>query len=268
MAEVSAAAEDMQATTGIYNAALGERSNETSGRAIRQRQIESDVSTSIYADNMAKAIEFCGRIIVDMIPTVYDTERVIRVLGSDDQETMVVVNKLLISQDGSAIMNDLSVGKYDVKVTVGPNYSTKRQEAAESMLEFIREYPQAAGVVGDLIAENMDWPGADQFAERLKKLLPPGMIDPDDMDDNERAQYEQGMAQAQEQEQLVQAGQQAEIEKTMAESVEAKADAEKAQLEVIEKQIELALASGQIDAAIQQAVARALQGAMVPQGMY
>ena len=267
MQEVATAAEDMKSTTGIYDASLGNRSNESSGVAIRQRQMESDVATSIYSDNMAKAIHYAGKVIVDMIPKVYDTQRVVRILGADDEESLATINAVMMTEDGPQTLNDLSQGRYDVKVSVGPNYSTMRQEAAESMLEFVRVFPAAAQITGDLIAKNMDWPGADQFAERLKTMLPPGVINPEDMTPDQQQQL-QAQMQSQQQAQDMQArAAVAALQKQMAEASEAASDAEKAQLEVVEKQIELALQSGQINAAIEQAVARALQGAMVPTGM-
>ena len=231
MQEIMVAADDMQATTGIYDASLGQRSNETSGVAIRQRQMEADVGTSIYSDNMAKAVEYSGRIIVDMIPKVYDTQRVVRILGVDDQEKMVTINQMFLTQDGPVPVNDVRFGKYTVKITVGPNYSTMRQEAAESMIAFVQAFPAAAPVVGDLIAKNMDWPGADQFAERLKALLPPGVLKPDEMSPEEQQQM-QGQMQAQQQqmamqEQMMQmqmAAAQAEIEVKMMEAEAKKAE--------------------------------------------
>ena len=218
MQEVMTAAEDLKATTGVYDAALGNRSNETSGVAIRQRQMEADVGTSIYSDNMAKAIEYAGRVIVDMIPKIYDTQRVVRIIGADDEEKMATINALMVTQDGPVSMNDVTVGKYGVKVQVGPNYSTMRQEAAENMLEFVRAFPMAAQVTGDLIAKNMDWPGADQFAERLKKLLPPGVINPDEMTPEEQQQMQVAMQEQAQQAQMQQAAMQAEIQIKMMEA--------------------------------------------------
>jgi hypothetical protein len=71
------------------------------------------------------------------------------------------------------ILNDLSIGKYDVVVTVGPSFTTQRTEARQSMSEFIQYYPAAAPLIGDLYAKSMDWPGADDMAERLEYMLPP-----------------------------------------------------------------------------------------------
>lgn len=275
--EMMRAEDDMKATTGIYDAALGGRSNEQSGVAIRQRQLESDISTSIYTDNLAKSIERCGRIIVDMIPKVYDTQRVLRIIGDDDQEDMVQVNGLQHTIDGPMAINDLTAGKYDVRVTVGPNYTTRRQETAESMMQFVQAFPAAGQVAGDLIAKSMDWPDADKLAERLKKILPPGMIGPDDMEPEERQQMEQQMqAEKQKQaqaDQLSQMATQIEFRTKAAEAQEAEADAQKTAVEVEEarigvaqKQLELALQSGQINDLIgqivQEQVVRVLQSTM------
>lgn len=265
MQEVMTASEDMKATTGVYDAGLGNKSNESSGVAIRQRQMESDVSTSIYSDNLAKAIEHAGRIIVGMIPTVYDTRRALRILGKDETEKVVVVNDVQLTQDGAQPVNDLTIGKYGVRVSVGPNYSTMRQETSASMVETARAYPPLWEKAGDLIVKSMDWPGADNIAERLKQGLPPQMRDPEDMTPEEQAQMQQAMQQQAQQEQMMQMGQQAEIRKTVAEASEAEADAEKARFDAMEKQLSIMAQSGQLDAAISQIVnrevTRALMGA-------
>jgi len=168
--------DDIKATMGMYDAALGNRSNETSGRAILARQRESDAATFAWIDNLARGIEHTGRILVDLIPKIYDSERVVRIVGEDDSQSLAKVNEVQytdVMQGTYVINNDLSVGKYDVVVSVGPSYATKRIESAESMMQFIQAYPAAANVAGDLIAKNMDWPGADDIAKRLKTLLPP-----------------------------------------------------------------------------------------------
>lgn len=262
--EAMKAAEDMKATTGIYDAGLGNQSNEKSGVAIRQRQMESDVATSIYSDNMAKAIAQCGRVIIEMIPKIYDTKRTLRILGKDDAEQLVQVNDIQFSMAGPVPVNDLTIGRYDVRVSVGPNYTTMRQEAAEGMLGFVQAFPAAANVTADLIAKSQDWPDADQFAERLKKILPPGVIPLEDMEPEQQQAAQAGMQQQAQQAQMMQQAQQVGLQKDMADAEEAAADAEKAKLEVAEKQLELAMKNGQlneaIQAAVQEQVARVLQG--------
>jgi hypothetical protein len=173
-----AANDDIKATTGIYDASLGNRSNETSGRAILARQNQSDTANFHYTDNLTRAMTYEGIILVDLIPRIYDTQRTIRILGEDNKEQLVTVNQM--SPDGGKTLYDLTVGKYDVTVTTGPAFASRRAEAAEAMIEFTRANPGASQYLMDLIAENMDWPGADQIAKRLKKLLPPNILDDSD----------------------------------------------------------------------------------------
>jgi hypothetical protein len=172
------AADDMKATTGIYDPALGNRSNEQSGIAIHQRKEQSAVATFHFSDNLARALRHLGRILNDAIPRVYDGARIVRILGEDQAEKMVAVNGAEPTR-GQSRAFDLNAGRYDVTVDMGPSYATKRQEAVATSLEFMRVYPNAAPAMGDLVAENMDWPGSKKMAERLKKMLPPGLAEPD-----------------------------------------------------------------------------------------
>lgn len=169
MADLNLASDEIKAVTGIYDAALGARSNETSGKAIMARQREADNATYHYVDNLNRAIRFGGRVINALLPVIYDTQRTIRILGEDGAESITEINAML--PDGST-MNNILEGKYDVVIQTGPSYETKRIEAVNSMTEFMQAVPNAAPMVADLIAKNMDWPGAEQIAERLKMLLP------------------------------------------------------------------------------------------------
>jgi hypothetical protein len=179
---VNAAADDIKATTGQFDASLGQRSNETSGKAIMARQREGDTATYHYADNLARAVRHVGRIILDMIPTVYDAPRVARMLGEDGSEDFARVDPALPQayaevkddEDGSIqkIFNP-SVGQYDVTVTTGPSFTTRRMEAFEAMSQMTQANPQLWQVIGDQLVRNMDWPGADDMAERLKVTLLP-----------------------------------------------------------------------------------------------
>lgn len=173
------ATDDLKATTGIYDASLGAQGNEQSGRAILARQQEGDTANFHFLDNLARSIRHCGRILIDMIPRVYDTPRVTRIIGEDQAAKTVQINAPF-AQGGKEKIFDLSVGKYDVTVAVGPSYASKRQQAVEAMLELTKAYPQLAEIAGDLLVSNMDWPGAKKIAERLKKLLPPQLQDEGD----------------------------------------------------------------------------------------
>ena len=168
--------QEIHDTTGLQQASLGQKSNEKSGRAIMARQREGDVANYIFYDNLARGIKYCGKVLLDLIPRIYDTPRIVRVLGEDNEkEQFVPVNQPVFDKQGRSRVFDLTTGKYDVVVTVGPSYSTQREEAADSMLAFLQAFPAAAPIIGDLVAQNFDWPGAQEIAKRLKMLLPPGM---------------------------------------------------------------------------------------------
>ena len=161
---------------GMFDASLGDRSNEVSGRAIMARQREGDVSTFHFIDNMTRAIRHAGKCLVDMIPHVYNEARVIRVLGEDAQPQTVQINQqVMMPDEPEPRIYDLTTGRYDVAVKAGPSFTTQREEAATQMMELLRAFPQAAPVIGDIVARNLDWPGAEEISERLKQLIPGGM---------------------------------------------------------------------------------------------
>ena len=269
--EIMMAAEDMKSTTGIFDAALGARSTETSGIAIRQRQMEADVANSIYSDNLGRAVEQCGRIIVDMIPKVYDTARMVPMVDEDDKEGIVSINgQALDDMNRPVPLNDVTRGAYSVRVAVGPNYATRRQEAAEGMLQFVQAVPAVGQVAPDLIARAMEFPDADKLARRFAKTLPPELRDEQDPQAQQAAQQQQAMQmQAQQAAMEMQArGAQIDLRKAEAEATEAEADAVEAQAKATLAQVQAAAVTGQLDATIaaivRQEVARALMGAQQP----
>lgn len=176
------AADDMKATTGIYNAGLGAQSNEKSGKAILARQREADTGTFHYVDNLSRAIRHCGRVLVVLLPKYKNKEEIARIIGEDDNEEMVPINskQTVKKDDGSEAVeriNDITIGRYDVTVSVGPSYNTRRLESADSMMAFVQAVPSAGQAIMDLLAKSMDWPGANEIAERLRKLVPPNLLE-------------------------------------------------------------------------------------------
>jgi hypothetical protein len=182
---IQLAAENMKAVIGIYDASLGARSNETSGKAIIARQREGDTGSFVYVDNWTMAIGHTGNILIDLIPHVYDTERQIRIMGEDGKIDLKWINRAAgmnetdpatgeLKQAGT-IENDVTKGAYDVVLESGPSYTTKRQEAKEGMVEFIRSAPETAPAVMDLVAKGQDWPLADEFAQRVEAIAPPAI---------------------------------------------------------------------------------------------
>jgi hypothetical protein len=171
------AVDEMKATTGIYSAALGEQSNETSGRAILARQREGDTANFAYIDNLSRAIRYSARVIIDLIPKIYDTERVVEIMGMDGQKKLEKINSARVNDDGMVEpVNDLTTGRYDLVVDVGPSYTTKRIEALNMMVEIAKMNPAIMQIAGDLIVKSMDWDGADAIAERLKRTVPANII--------------------------------------------------------------------------------------------
>jgi hypothetical protein len=183
------ASDDIKSTTGQYDSSLGAASNERSGRAILAREKQGDTGTYHYVDNLSRAIRYVTRQLVDIIPKIYDTERVARIVGLDGEVGMVKVNpqqpepvKSIVDQAGIVMekVYNLSVGVYDVCVTTGPGYMTKRQEALDAMSMLLQSNPDLWKVAGDLFIKNMDWPGAQEMAARFAKIIDPKVMEGED----------------------------------------------------------------------------------------
>lgn len=197
------AADDIKGATGQYDASLGAAGNEKSGKAILAREKQGDTGTYHYVDNLARAIRYGTRQIVDLIPKIYDTQRIARIVGLDGEVDMVKVNpmqeeavKEIKDENGSVIdkIYNLGVGTYDVCVTTGPSYMTKRQETLEAMTTLVQANPSLWGVIGDQIVKMMDFPDAQEMAERIKRTIDPKILG-DDEKTPELAQAEQQIQQ-------------------------------------------------------------------------
>lgn len=211
------AAQDMMATTGVrFDATMNERMIDESGKAIKELRRSGDLGSFHYADNMARSLRHIGRMLIDAIPKVYDTKRVLTILREDDTEERVQIDPDApkayqeirpqqqiqpgqLGQPGGNVVSmpgmqqppqqpktlkifNPTYGKYGVTVDIGPSYATKRIEASESMMNFVRALPNTAALVADLIAAEQDWPGAEKIAARLAKAVPPQLLTPDQKD--------------------------------------------------------------------------------------
>lgn len=179
MALAQMSIQDIQATIGYFDPALGnaEDMNRVSGKALVQHTKRSDLGSFEFIDGFSSALQLTWEMFVDMIPTVYDSERVERIIGHDGVEKMIEINK----ENGQTgdIMNDLSEGTYDVEVTIGPSFQSARQEALDTLISFAEAMPTAAPVIQDLIAKNIDTPDAQEMANRLRiPLIQQGLIQP------------------------------------------------------------------------------------------
>ena len=205
------ASDDIKSTTGQYDSSLGATSNERSGRAILAREKQGDTGTYHFVDNLSRAIRYGTRQLVDLIPKIYDTQRIARIIGIDGETGIAKIDpnqaepvRKVIDETGVVIekIYNPSVGKYDVCVTTGPSYMTKRQESLDAMSQLLQGNPQLWAVAGDLFVKNMDWPGAQEMAKRFAKTIDPKLLSDDDKTPELQAAEQQIQAMAQELDQL------------------------------------------------------------------
>jgi hypothetical protein len=172
--------DDIKDTTSIFDASMGQRSNETSGKAILTRVRQSEITNYHFSDNLSRSIRHAGRILIDIIQRIYDSERVIRILNEDDSEEIVLINQLFKGEKGALEEHNFSIGKYDVAIDDGPDFTTRRQEAAEGMFNLASANPETWKIAGDLMVKSLDWPYAQEISERLKKMIPPDILGEDE----------------------------------------------------------------------------------------
>ena len=168
---------DLQSVVGIFDPSQLPQGN-MSGKAIRGQQMQQDMTNFHYYDNLVRSMKHTGRIILDLIPKIYDRERVLRIIGYDGQPEMVTVNQRTQDEMGvEKVLNDVTVGEYDVYMDTGPGYQSKRQEAVEAMMPMISTNQELFNLAGDLVFRNMDFPGAEVIADRLAANNPLAQID-------------------------------------------------------------------------------------------
>jgi len=192
MAAKQGTVEALKAVTGIrFDATMSEKMQDESGRAIRELTRNANLGAYHYVDNFGRALCNTGIIFCDLIPPTYDTKRIVSILDETGAEDRIMINPDMTSAHGEAIgrtpesdqeekikMFNPKIGRYRVTVTIGPSYATKRIEATESQMDFVKAMPQIGASVADLIAKNSDWEGAEEFAARLAKTIPPNLLTP------------------------------------------------------------------------------------------
>lgn len=247
-------ADDMRWITGQQEANFGAPSNEQSGRAIIARQQQGDTATYHYVDNLARGIRHTGRIIVDMVPRVMDVKQILRTLGEDgssdyaehDPDQQEAVAKQQLENGEIHRIYNLGVGRYDVEVSVGPNFTTRRLEAVDAFQALIQADPELMKVFGDIYLRNQDWPGAQDAADRFAKTIDPKLKGSANGDDDPEVQMQQAMGKAQEQIQeltaRVDTGQQ------LADAADKEIEGLKAELQKAQTDIATKTASAQISA--------------------
>jgi hypothetical protein len=164
---------DIKNIMGVFDPAQLGQGN-ISGKALNGQQQQVDLTNFDYYDNLTRSISHVGKICLDLIPKIYDTERVMRIIGDDGKPELLTINQ---RDSVGRVLNDITVGQYDVVMETGPGYNSKRQEAVDNMLPLLSAAPELMQVAGDLVFRNMDWPGADIIADRLAAANPMAQID-------------------------------------------------------------------------------------------
>jgi hypothetical protein len=260
------AGNDIKASLGIYDASLGQAGPDQSGRAILARQKQGDLATLNFSDNLARSIRHTGRILVNWIPYVYDTPRIQRIVNPDQSVKYVGVfnsqqeyspeeAQILLAKQKPAVteLHDVGVGTYDVVVSQGPNYQSKRQEAVASIMSLVQAYPQLMQMAGDLLVANMDWPYAQEISKRLKRTLPPEVLDQNDQSPEAQLTAAHAKLQqlGQQHDQLVQALQQANL------TIQTKQVETKGRADIEKMKIDAQVAIAEINTKAQNASERA-----------
>lgn len=242
--DMQLAEHDIQAAMGMYAANLGQPSNEKSGKAILARQKEGDVSTFHYQDNLNRAIRYLGRILVDLIPKIYDAPRSVRLLSEDGTAEPAQIDPRVpgpVMQQGATKIYNLTHGVYDVSIEAGPSYTTKRQESLEAMMQLTQANPQLFQLIGDIMVRNADWPGAQQIADRLKLMLPPPIQQAEQGQNPLPPEVQQAQQQIQQgQQQLTQMHQALQEQAQQVAQEKASNDAQRMKLEAMLKEIQSA----------------------------
>jgi hypothetical protein len=214
--------QDMKDVTGIHDASLGIKSNETSGKAIMARQREGDVASLTYYDNGNSAILEAGDVINQLIGQIYDGTRIVRIIGEDESTKLVSINDPMDPKSPN-----LAVGSYDVAMSTGSSYTTRRVEAAQAMMEAVQVYPEIMKIAGDLVVKAQDWPGADDLSERLRKTIPPQLLSDKEKEEmGQQAPDMQAIMQQQAQAQEQMQGAMQELDKLQKENLTLKVKAE------------------------------------------
>jgi hypothetical protein len=243
------AADDIKAATGKFGPSLGEPTNGELPGTIRQRNTEGDVSSYEFMANLQESLKFTGELFVDMIPPVYDGQRTIVTLGVDGKEDFVEVNKR--NRDG--VVNDLSQGRYKVRVDLGPAYTTQRQQAADYLMRLVGNSERLQALLGDLIAKNIDFEGADEMERRLRlPLIKDGTIPPGQLTDEEK-EIMANMPEPQ-----PDPTQEALLAKLMADAQRSQAQAQKAGVDAQSAAIDAQMKPAQLEKLIQETIGQRL----------
>lgn len=183
---IKIAENNLRNVSGQHENTEGKEDNAISGRAIFARKMQADISTYNFGDELGGAVEHTGRVILSMVPVVYDTPRILRIVHDDNSEEEVKINPGMAQpymatpdpnqENTKQIEINPALGTYDVDAQSGPDFATQREWAVEAMNLLLSQNKDLWNVIGDLAVKNMDFPGADDMAERIRRTINPAVL--------------------------------------------------------------------------------------------
>jgi hypothetical protein len=173
---------ELMSVSGQYADKMGDQSNERSAKAITERQRQGDNATYHFIDNLAIAIRHVGRCLLDLVPKLYDTQRVMQILAEDGASYELIIDPQAlqahaakVAETGQVVQRILNpnLGEYEVEADVGPDYGTRRQETFNALALILTQAPQLTQIIGDILLASSDFDKAEEAAARLRRMVPP-----------------------------------------------------------------------------------------------
>lgn len=196
------AQQEMAMVSGQYDAQMGAPGNERSANAIEKRQRASSNAVYHFSDQQAIALTYTGKIILDLFPKIYDTQRTIRMIAEDGKDFEVEIDptakkayeetQIENSEAVKRIFNP-TIGTYDVQAGVGQSFASKREETVKAISLLLTQAPQLTAIIGDILMRAADFPMAQEAADRLRRMVPPVALGtgPSETEQQLEAQVEQ-----------------------------------------------------------------------------
>lgn len=244
--------EIVKGSIGLHDAAVGKDTNKQSGRALLALEQQANIGNFVFTANLRLAVSYIGRCLVEWIPVIYGNGRRITVRMENGDTDTIDINR--VDEEGN-LLNDMRDGEFDVNVTTGPAYMTLRQQAAESMLSFYQAAPDYIGPTADIFLEMQDWPGAKRMAKRIRKMVPPGVLDESELSDEEK---EAPPPEPTPEEQLA-------MKELETRDMEADADMATAEAKKVKAEADMAIAGNKVTVAQEQNVLRSIDAAQAAQ---
>ena len=171
--------QNLSRVMGVYDPAVRGGAQHKSDMTLNAEEEQGNLTNFHGYDNMTRSMKHSYRIMLSWFPSIYKTpNRIQRIIGEDGRDSLVTLNE---QSPEETVLNNVTVGQYDVVMQVGPGYDTRRQEGAATSIELLKTPlgEVIAQTSSDLIIRQMDFPGAEAIADRMAAANPLAQIDED-----------------------------------------------------------------------------------------